>query len=397
MPETQIANPAEVHIAPDQKVAADQVFDGVYQKFAESARAASDVRTDCTDGEVREYRVDRATEFVTKRFEKAKRQIGAIDATRIGPDIIKDRYLGDAKRKAEADYASRPKSIAARLERVDRVVSKFLDRANEMHETGEADGLTSKVCFVLMREIKFKWNTGYRDLVNKTDEPLPERIPGGSAYSHLVGRIATEHGDVISQKDASFLHINGERYQKSGEKIVDRYYISPKRSGKPEEVLKVWMETLKDLGLDERLYYKVHEEVSRRYDQVVVFVSSEMTERAEAAIQEFSRRCPPELLSDTTLPSGVEVARGVARAPDPIELKTLLKYRGRRSISYNEFASALTELSLQRASYDFIQQDVKPGKVKPRKLAEAAKPYFTQFVKLSGIDPVTMRVIPTAA
>jgi hypothetical protein len=153
-------------------------------------------------------------------------------------------------------------------------------------------------------------------------------------------------------------------------------------------VVRTWTETLDSLGLGDKLYYKVAEGLALRYETVIAYASPETASDMEKAVQEFARRCPPELLSDSIIPSGIEVAKGVARAPEPDELNTLLRYRGKEIVSYNEFACALTELALRRASFDFIRQGMLPDQVTPRALSKAAKPYFVQ---LSGFDPATMK------
>ncbi len=146
------------------------------------------------------------------------------------------------------------------------------------------------------------------------------------------------------------------------------------------------------MGLDKELYYKVSEGVMRRYDMVIAYASSEPgnKEKMASAIDAFSKRCPPELLSQTTLPTGIEIVPGVAKTPEPTELNKLLRYRGKPAVSYNQFVCAMTDLALRRASYDFIQNGKRPRDIQFEDLEAAAKPYFAQLVALSGIDPITM-------
>ena len=91
------------------------------------------------------------------------------------------------------------------------------------------------------------------------------------------------------------------------------------------------------------------------------------------------------------MPSAVNVDKGISRAPEPEQLNTLLRYRGKDTVSYNELAAGLTELALSRASYDFVKQSLQPNQVTPKAVAEAGKVYFVQFIKLAGLDPAQMQ------
>jgi predicted ATP-grasp superfamily ATP-dependent carboligase len=58
MPETQVYNPSEQRIAPDEASAAESIFNGVYQSFADVAKNAPTKRSDFIDGEVKSVAVD---------------------------------------------------------------------------------------------------------------------------------------------------------------------------------------------------------------------------------------------------------------------------------------------------------------------------------------------------
>lgn len=390
MSETPITNPSEQRLAPDEALAAETVFSSVYQTFADEAKNAPTQRNRFIDGREQMVTVNPALEFVEARFEEVRKTVEPLANQAVRPSDVSDKFISEATIEAKEVYNGNPLAAGARVERATRVVSGFIDRASDMFAAGETDGLTVKLFFDRLQGFKYGLSLGYNRAVTKHDEPNPSKEAqhkyAQSIHSMLVGK-----PNVEEQENGSFLHVNGQRYLDSGASTIERYYLSPKLNGQPEEVVKTWTETLDRLGLGDTLYYKVAEGLSRRYDTLIAYASPETASDMAKAVQEFTRRCSPELLSHTVIPTGVEVAKGIARAPEPDEVNTLLRYRGKETVSYNEFACALTELALRRASYDFMRQGTTPDQVTPRALSEAAKPYFVQFVQLSGIDPATMK------
>ena len=390
MSETAIINPNEQYIQPTEQLAALEVFSGVYNSFADEAKQSAKRRVELVDSQGVTVEVNPPLDFVQERFKAAQEKVEPLAGLAVRPSEVQDKFMEEAKVEAHKAYDGRPSGEAVRLERANRVVSSFIDRAGDMFTQGETDGLTIKLFFDRLEGFKYGLSLGYNGLVTKKDEPMP----GKEAQADYHRAIQSTYGDkanVKEQENGSFLHVNGNRHLASGSPTTERIYISPKLNEQPGEVVKVWADTLQELGLDEKVYYKVAEGMSRRYDTVITYVTPETASDAERAVQEFVKRCPPELLSDTTMPSGIEVAKGVSRAPEPDELNTLLRYRGKDTISYNEFACAITELALRRASYDFMIRGDPAEQVTPKALSEAAQPFFVQFVKLSGLDPITMK------
>jgi hypothetical protein len=391
MPETPLIDPSEQRLRPDEAVAAEVVFSGVYQSFTDYAKSRPTERKRYIDGQETMVSVNPALEFVQGRFEEAGKSIEPLAAQPMRPSDISEKFLEEVTNEAKSVYDSNPVAVGARVARAKQVVTGLIGRACKMFEDGEADGLTLKVFFDRMQGLKYGLSLGYNNLVTKTDEPISNEDTQ-VRYAQTIHDTFAGKPNVEEQESGAFLHVNGQRYLDSGSTTTERFYVSPKLNGNPAEVVKIWAGTLEDLGLGDKLYYKVAEGLSHRYDALIAYASPETATEMEQAVAEFARRCPPELLSDSVIPTGVEVAKGIARAPEPHELNTLLRYRGKETISYNEFACAVTELALRRASYDFMQQGVQPDQVSPKALSEAAKPYFVQFVKLSGLDPITMRV-----
>jgi len=386
---TEILNPQEQATQPLEQAAAIGVFEGVYGAFADVAKAKVQ-RNEFIDGQVVPVELNPAVEFVQERFDVAQEKITPLDNTQVHANQVHDNFISEAKTEASREYGARPAAIATRLERANRVVGSFIDRATTMVRDGETDGLTVKTFFGSLDSLKHGLSLGYNDLVRKSDETVPDQATKDK-YAQAVQSIYGSKPNVEEQHNGGFIHVNGERYLQSGEKTTDRYYISPKLNGEPGEAVKVWAETLDELGLGEKLYYKVATGLARRYDTVIAYVSPETAAEAEQAIQAFARKCPPDLLSETNMPSAVNVDKGISRAPEPEQLNTLLRYRGKDTVSYNELAAGLTELALRRASYDFVKQGLQPNQVTPKAVAEAGKAYFVQFIKLAGLDPAQMQ------
>jgi hypothetical protein len=387
---TEIPDPQEQATQPLEQMAAIGVFEGVYGAFADVAKAKLQ-RNEFVNGQVVPVELNPASEFVQEHFDVAQEKITPLDNTQVHSYQVHDNFISEARTEASREYGGRPAAIATRLERANRVAGSFIDRATTMVRDGETDGLTVKTFFGSLDSLKHSLSRGYNDLVRKSDESVPDQTTKDK-YAQTVQSIYGSKPNVEEQHNGGFIHVNGERYLQSGEKTTDRYYISPKLNGEPGEVVRVWAETLDELGLGEKLYYKVATGLARRYDTVIAYTSPETAAETEQAIQTFARKCPPDLLSEMNMPSAVNVNRGISRAPETEQLNTLLRYRGKDTVSYNELAVGLTELALRRASYDFVKQGLQVSQVTPKLLSEASKPYFVQFIKLCGLDPADMKV-----
>jgi hypothetical protein len=103
MPETQVYNPSEQRIAPDEASAAESVFNGVYQSFADVAKNAPTKRSDFIDGEVKSVAVDPVHEFVKARFETANKTIEPLASQPVRPSDIHDKFLHEATIEAKKD------------------------------------------------------------------------------------------------------------------------------------------------------------------------------------------------------------------------------------------------------------------------------------------------------
>lgn len=395
MPEALQTTPREQYLKAHDTAAAEDVFDGVYQSLADKAKNSPTQRREFTGREVESVAVNPALEFVEARFAAAKRTIEPLANQPTRSSEVSDRFMHEATVEAKREHDGNPRAAGVRVGRAQRVVSGFIDRASTMvasdpdPESKTKIGLTVKLFFDRLEYFKRGLSSGYNDLVAKNDEPTPSQKTKDE-YEISLHETLTGRPNVEEQERGSFVHVNRQR-PASESSINERYYISPKLNGQPGEVVKTWTEAADSLGLGDKLYYKVAQGLSRRYDTVVAFASPETVDDVERAVQEFTRRCDPELLSDTIIPTGIEVAKGIARSPEPDKLNTLLRYRGKEMLSYNELVSALAELALRRASYEYIQQGVQPDQVTPKVLSEVAKPYFVQFIELSGLDPAMMK------
>ena len=382
MPETLLLPPVpsgDQYTQPQEAPQADVVFDGVYGTFAREAHK-KDQKNGAEFGKA----------FVADRFEKAKESLEPLD--RPAPiSEIKQNFMQQIATEADRQYQKSPSGRAMRMERGERLVEKFLNRAGSMIKAGETDGLTVKMFLDRIKGIPYTLSFGYNDLTKKVDEEMPEK-PATNRYFARLNQLVAGKTNWEQQSESTYVIFNSRNPRFQETDTTGRYYISWKLNGQPEVVLETWMTILSDMGLDEEICFKTSEGIARTYDSIVVYTNRDTAEPAQQAIEEFIRRCPPELLSETNMPSGAPIAKGVSRAPEPSEVLKLQRYTGEKSFSYNQFICALTELSLRRASYDYIKQGIRPEDVTPRMLAQAGKVYFTQLIKLSGIDPSTMEV-----
>jgi hypothetical protein len=376
----------------EEVTAAESTFMGTYRSLAFTDNANPTERKQFIDGKEVVITVNPEVEFVQERFEGAQKSIEPLAASPIRSSEIRDRFLEEARLEADSVYVGNSMAAAGRVMRAEQVVAEFIERASQMFADGAVDGLTIRVFFDRMQGFKYGLSSSYNSLVRKTDEPMPAE-DFQDRYAQAIGNIFAGRQNVEEQKSGGYVQVNSEQHLLSDFTTTERYYISPTLNGNAAEAVKIWAETVADLGLADTLYYKVATGLSRRYDTIVAYASPETAAEMQTALEEFTRRCPVELLSDSILPGSVKIAKGIARTPEPHELNTLLRYRGKETLSYSEYACALTELSLRRASYDFMGQDIQPDQLTPGELAKSAQRYFVQFVKLSGLDPLTMRAL----
>jgi len=374
---------SETYISPDDPLAAEAVFDGVYHALVYDLEHGSQ-RHALIDGTVQAIDIDPSYEFVKPHFDDAERSVEPLDQP-IPAATFGNKYMNEARLEAENVYRGQPGNIDVRIQRARELTQTFLSRAAQMQRNGTADGLTIKLFLDRIGDIKH-FAHGYNKVVAKNDESMPDKA-ASDRYEEAIPQLLRGHPDLVMQEDSPFVHVNSRGTQPSDR----RYYISPRLNGQPEAVVQIWTQTLQDLGLDGEVYYKVALGVARQYDLLLGYASgADSNAKMMQAIKEFGKRCPPELLSDTTLPTGIKIAHGVAIAPEPTELNTLLRYRGKGKASYNQFVCGLSDLALRRASYDFMQQGWQPEQIAKEQLAAAARPYFVQLTALSGIDPTTM-------
>jgi len=366
--------------------AAEGIFNGVYQALTYGIRDKTE-RKQFKNGQEVIVTINPSAEFADHYFERARNTVAPLN--RIIPVAqFRDTFMQEADTAAKMSYRNDPGRIPERIDRAKGIVDGFLGRAKQMVRDGQTDNLTAKL-FLNRIEDANVFATGYNKVTEKIDETMPSKEIA-TRYTRTIPKLLADNPDTKHQDTGPFIHVNASR--ESRRDSVGRYYISPRLNGQPERVVQIWTDTLREMGLDKELYYKVSEGVMRRYDMVIAYASSEPgnKEKMASAIDAFSKRCPPELLSQTTLPTGIEIVPGVAKTPEPTELNKLLRYRGKPAVSYNQFVCAMTDLALRRASYDFIQNGKRPRDIQFEDLEAAAKPYFAQLVALSGIDPITM-------
>jgi hypothetical protein len=157
------------------ELAADQVFDGVYNTFVTAAQAKKQ-RTEFRNGETVTVDLNPAAEFVNERFTAARERIASFDTSQGQAAQVRSTFMHEATAKASEDYGSNTIAIATRVERADRLVGTFIDRATEMVRAGETDDLTVKTFFGSIDGLKHGLSQGYNDLVRKTDEPMPGHL-----------------------------------------------------------------------------------------------------------------------------------------------------------------------------------------------------------------------------
>lgn len=373
-----------------QQSAAGQIFIAISRRLGNIARSQTtrkEVHYNPTTGETTypEVTVNPAKAYVKEMFDKLGSDLlGRVNFKKTASQIMRHLESGNFE-----ESTAQNGKVA---------IGEALLRTEELISSGRVDSVTANYFWENVGMIGGNMIT-YSDLVDKEDRVEIQDIDRvGYARGVREALSIFDPNNIYEQESGGFLHINsGLVTGENSQEPIERLYISAKPDGDPGEVIKIWTEMLDDLGLKDSVYFKVPINSGQRYESIVMYRLEGMNdEEFGRLIEEFTKRCPRELLDPEPMPTGMELVPGIFTAPEPSQMKRLLRYATRtesgyfKQVSYNSLISSLTVFAMNLATSELRDKGIDESKVTPKQLAGTAERYFEELVLLSGIDPETM-------
>lgn len=351
----------------------DQVFNAIYQQLAR-ADSASPVEK-------------RGVRFREEVIEGAKRHVKAVESAGATNTDLYSELWGKM-----AEYSTTGDSVdsSRRLQEATKMFQNLTGHINGLVKRGEVDPLVAKVFLRSLPNFKFIGQTNYNDIVRHqepaTGEVLREKNP---AYVQETRALWDSYGDESKEEQSgAVLHFN--KNVSGG--VRHRIYISAALDKAPDRVVRAWRDSLEATGMRDRIYFKIPEGLSNRSETIIVYPTEGITDEDIGKLMtDFTGRCDPNLLATAGIPTAIPVERGFGIAPEPGNVNRLIRYMGLsdRNVSYNQLVTAMTQLSFELAYEE--QRKVDPTlPVTPKSLQPQARGYFTQMIKLCGLNPATM-------
>lgn len=332
-------------------------------------------------------------DFIAEIDDGLKRHIDAPESSGLTIDAA---YQETWQRIAE--YLSRYQSDS-RFERKKSDVSNFYTtlqgHVNRLLSQQAVDERTAKVFLRSIPGMKDMSANFYNDLV-RDHEPIPKDAfdAKNREYAAVLNGIVGQRGssEIQEQDTGGFVVFNP---QFAASNVKNRIYINAKMSNSPAQVVQLWEDTLRENNLQDKLYFKVNSAITPRFETMVLYITDTTSDNdVEKALTTFAQKCPPELLNDQAMPTGVPLHRGIAMAPEPSSVNNLIRFEGLedKTLSYNELIASLTKLSFELAFKEAAERgEARPT---PKSTKESAAAYFDRLLKLSGVNPQTM--VPNA-
>ncbi len=261
---------------------------------------------------------------------------------------------------------------------------------NQLIQSGEVEPFVAK--FFLENLNSLKSGFYYNDIVRNPERPIDNVQENYvSAFEDLSSIYEKEQ----INDESTFHHFNAE----GREKTKNRIYLSANLAESPEKLVTAWKSALIETGLQDRIYFKLQERLSSRYETIIVYQTEDVSDEEMGRVMEaFQILCPKEAFSTKNMPSSVSIAEGISYAPEPKNLNELFRAMdlthkdSPMQISYNEMMASFIQSSFELAYKDFVSSQGKDPN--PKDLKEGAEKYFEQMVKLAGINSETM--VPNA-
>ncbi len=362
----------------EKKSQCQEIFNGVYEQLKPQ------VGTE-------EQKIESARKFIEDIAKKQSSHIEKIDESETVDQSIEKLWTEGIGKNLTRYYKSR--RFEQKNKEYSKIYIKIREHIQQLTQSGEVDSFTAKVFLENFRALDMA--EYYNRIVKSPEEITSEK---SEKYHEAFNDLYSGHEEVIEK--GGFYHFNSKGSE--NEKVSNRVYLSANLAGSPEKLIYSWKKALEENGLQDKIYFKLSSLPSQRYETIIVYKNSNISdEEMGKVIETFHRLCPKEACTKKGMPSGVSIADGISYAPEPKNLNKLFRamnFEGSphdeapMRISYNQMIAGLVQLSFELAYKDFVSS--RGEEPSPKNLKGGAEEYFEKMIKLARINPETM--VPNA-
>jgi hypothetical protein len=316
-----------------------------------------------------------------------QRHIEAV-ATHDGPRAL--GLVWEQMRQQLIDYGNRPENrthpakVQERYSEASKIYQALKNHVERLIATNEVSPLVAKVFLENLHNIKQIGTPYYNELGRNREPQVLQLIQGKNPnYVQALERFLSKFDSRQVLEEGAFLHFNAP----ANPHIDHRVYIATRLGADPARLIEYVLGSLERSGTKNAIYFKVMEGLSAKLDNIVLYVNRENAQHVEHFLLDFIQTCPPDLLSPDALPVALPLARGISFAPEHRNVNRLLELMGATSASHTEIAGGLYRLSLELGYRDLKRRQVE---IDSNALGAAAKPHFSQLLKLAGVNPDTL-------
>jgi hypothetical protein len=328
----------------------------------------------------------KATEYFIEQLKNgAKKHIEEIELKNINSQQIFQEIWFKM-----AEYINKYRNLEKfeeKKETVSNFYSQLVNHTNLLVTQHEVEPITAKVFLRNLISLKYIGHN-YNDIVKNNENISAEELKNKNKdYSIAADKLwgQWKEGEKLEQ-DGGFYHFNTHLEGN----VKNRIYVSAKLSESPDELINKWLESLKETGLTDKIYFKIPTGLSKRFESIIIYQTDKTKDSdIEKLINSFCLKCPEKILNENGMPTGIFLRPGISMAPEPSNINNFIRYSGSKEIiSYNCLIDSLIKLSFELA----YKESIKSGQenTTPKTLKSAAEKYFEQMIKLSGINPETM-------
>jgi hypothetical protein len=349
-----------------------KIFDGVYEQL--KPQSGADVKRS-------------AYNFVESLINHQD-HIAKIDKEAPLDQSIEKIWEGGMGKKL-AYFKSNPDEFERRKTKYTAIYSGLKTHIKQVTDSGEVEPITAKVFlenFLTLKDCRY-----YNSIVRNPEERTEQAC---EKYHTAFGKLYSMYAEEKIVEEGGFFHFNSNTDLDANH----RFYLSANLSGSPDKLVNAWSQALTETGLQDKIYFKLPEQLSQRYETVIVYHTGNTSdEEMERVMVAFDGLCPKDACAERNMPSAVPITWGISYAPEPGNLNGLFRAMNLKfsendevpiTISYNDMIAGFTQLSFEMAYKDYVSDHTE--RPDPKDLKANAGKYFEQFITLAGINPETM-------
>jgi hypothetical protein len=292
----------------------------------------------------------------------------------------------------------------SKKDEIEKIIAGFKSQI----EQASSNKLEQKIIkfFLLMQNSdfssKYSSTIGYKDLINISEGTFDDNKfkANENKYDQVVKYIKEKHDYHDYNEEKEWIVFN----KKEPKNIKNRIYISAKLDQDPAAVVKAWFEAVDSSKLSKDIYYEIGSKLLKRPETIVIYLDDTQSKQIDdngSAINKlldtFYKDCDKSMLLDE-FPSAPPTSRkGVFLVPEPIRINKIQDFLGGGQTSYNKFIANAFDQSMYLVK-EILSEEENSNKsqnqITNEEITNKAKSIFVEFIRLSGIDPETMRNYP---